>query len=498
MEGLFAPRRAFADPRGQAWHVRSVKLHVARAVVSLSLFVACGKVAPQPDVKAVGSDKPAGSAAPADAPSAPPPAAEASVGAVIAGDHVKVLALAPTGVAVKRDVKLPTAPEAVRWLDREHLVAVDSDGKAYLVTGDSVAAYKMPPASAWKVKAGAGEERARFPMKLTLARTAAGVELASCATYYMGDDDPCVTWGVVSLGTALAVGPVTTQPDSPADDATEAEIAPPATQPGIEWTDNADGMHTSVALKLGTARRDWSSAEPCPITDASIKWLSANPPIIAFVTTSDCGEGGPQDEEHLLRLLALADFAPNGGTLVLGPALWARSSDSGWTLLSGDRVVASLEGMPVVQPESDPIAPAIVTPAAAAAGASHLALHKGEKLRSPSTEIAWKTPAGAMHATVVDVIYKKANHKAPISKLVVWGTRKRFDIVRSLRACDAFAEVRPAKDMVVFRCGSRPVGDAPEGMIEDWLIRWSAEKKGPLRNKHWSGDPAADEPAWAK
>jgi len=50
----------------------------------------------------------------------------------------------------------------------------------------------------------------------------------------------------------------------------------------------------------------------------------------------------------------------------------------------------------------------------------------------------------------------------------------------------------------VFRCGSRPVGNAPEGMIEDWLIRWSAEKKGPLRNKHWSGDPAAAEPAWAK
>jgi hypothetical protein len=110
----------------------------------------------------------------------------------------------------------------------------------------------------------------------------------------------------------------------------------------------------------------------------------------------------------------------------------------------------------------------------------------------------WKTTAGAMHAIVVDVIYKKAKNKAPISKLVVWNTSKRFDIVRTTRACDAFAEVRPSKDMVVFRCGSRPVGDEPEGLIEDWLIRWSGEKKAPLRNKHWSGDPAADEPTWAR
>jgi hypothetical protein len=358
----------------------------------------------------------------------------------------------------------------------------------------------MPRASAWKVKAGAGEERAKFPMKLTLSRTTAGVELASCATYYMGDDDPCVNWGVVLLGTSLEVGAVTTQSDAPTDDVTEPEIKPAAStaQPTIEWKDHADGTHANVALKLGAASRDWKSEEPCPITDATIKWLSASPPIIAFVTTSDCGEGGPHDEEHLLRLPALDDFSPDGATLVLGPALWARSVESGWTLHAGDRVVGSLESVPVMRPMNDPTGPAVVPSTTVAPGASHLALRRGERLRAPATEMTWKTPGGAMHATVVDVIYKKAKHKPPISKLIVWNHSKRFDMVRTKHACDAFSELRPANDMVVFRCGSRPVDNEPEGMIEDWLLRWSAEKQAPLRNKHWSGDPAADEPAWAR
>jgi len=462
-----------------------------RAVLVSLLIVGCGSgSSQQPEVKPVVPDKPAGGGNAA----VPPPQQPGVVVAVIADDHVKVLSLAPAGITVKRDVKLPVSPETIRWLDHEHLVAVTSDGKAYLVTGDTVAAYKMPPASAWKVKAAKGESRATFPMKLTLVRTAGDVELASCATYYMGDDDPCVTWSVVSLGTSLEVGPVTTQQDSPTDDATEPEVAA-AAEPKIEWKDNPEGMHTNVAVTLGSARRDWKSDEPCPMTDANIKWLSTTPPIISFITTSDCGEGGPHDEEHLLRLPTLADFGPESTTLVLGPALWARSPESGWTLYSGDRVVGPLDSGPVVQPADEPVAPAGAKPAPPEVGASHLALRKGEVLRKPPVEIEWKAPA--MHATVVDVIYKKAKHKAPISKLVVWNASKRFDIVRTARACDAFAEVRPAKDMVVFRCGSRPVGDEPEGMIEDVLIRWSAEKKGPLRNKHWTGDPAATEPSWA-
>jgi hypothetical protein len=464
-----------------------------RAVLPSLVLLACGSDKPAGSDQPVGSDKAVGS----DSAAVPPRVDPGVVVAVIADDHVKVLALAPTGITVKRDVKLPTTPEVVRWIDREHLAAVDGAGKAYLVTGNSVAAYKMPPARAWRVKASDGEERATFPMKLTLARSAAGVELGSCATYYQGDDDPCVTWAVVSLETSLEVGPVTTQPDPPADDVTEPELAP-AAQPTIEWTDNADGIHTKVTLKLGTAKREWSADEPCPLSDASIKWLSANPPLIAFVTTTDCGEGGPNDEEHLLRLPALADFSPDADTLVLGPALWARSADRGWTLLSGERVVGSLDSAPVLQPGSDPTAPAGVVPGPAPAVATHLALRRGEKLRVLPVEIDWRTPAGAMHATVVDVRYRKAKHKPPISKLVVWSAGKRFDIVRTKRACDAFAELRPSKDLIVFRCGSRPVGDEPEGMIEDWLLRWSSEKAAPLRSKHWSGDPAADEPAWAR
>jgi hypothetical protein len=471
---------------------RASVLLVRAALVSI-VMAACGS--PPPEVKSAGSGP-----VRSDKPAVPPPDVEPTVVAVIAGDHLKVLALAPTTIAVQRDIKLPTTPEAVRWLDRDHLVVVDRDGKAYVVTGDSVAAYRMPPASAWRVKPRAGEERATFPMKLTLARTTAGVELASCATYYMGDDDPCVTWGVVSLGTALEVGAVTTQADALTDDVTEREIVPARSgaQPTIEWKDNADGMHAGVALKLGTSRRDWSSEEPCPIIDANTKWLSESPPIIAFVTTSDCGEGGPHDEEHLLRLPSLADFSPGEATLVLGPALWARNAEGGWKLLSGDRVVGSLDGIPVMQPSNDPTGPVVATPSPSESVASHLALRRGEKLRRPSTEMEWKTPAGTMRATVVDVIYKDAKHKAPISKLVVWNTSKRFDIVRTTRACDVLGEVRVANDMVLFRCGSRPVGDEPEGMIEDWLIRWSVENRAPLRNKHWSGDPAADEPAWAR
>ncbi len=454
-----------------------------RAVWASIILVACGNSAPQQPV--VRADKPV---------PPPPPAVQPVVVAVPAGDHVKVLALTPAGTTVLHDVKFPTTPEQVRWVDREHLVAVDSDGKAYLAGWDRVAAYKMPPASAWKSKASSGEKRGTFPTKLTLARSSAGVELASCETYYEGDDDPCVTWGVVSLDTSLDVGPVSTESEPPTDDSIEPEIKPPAS-PKIDWKDDAEGVHTGVVLTLGTAKREWSSGDGCPFIDANVKWLSETPPIITFVTSSDCGEGGPQDEEHVLRLPALTDFSADGSTIVLGPALWAQSS-GGWTLYSGDRVVGSLDGAPLLQPADAPAQPVVATPAQPPA--SHLALRRGEKLRAPAVEIDWKTAAGAMHATVVDVVYKKARKKPPISKLVVWSSGKRFDIVRSQRACDAFAEVRPAKDMVVFRCGSRPVGDAPEGMVEDWLIRWSAAKHGPLRNKHWSGDPAAEEPAWAK
>ncbi|MEO8551780.1 MAG: hypothetical protein ABI678_17505, partial [Kofleriaceae bacterium] len=176
-----------------------------RAVFLSLIVVACGNTPVEHE--AVGSGKSVGSDKPVVPP--PPPPVAPSIVAVATQDHLKVLALAPTGISVKRDVKLPTPPVDVGWLDREHLVAVDIDGRAYLVTGDSVAAYHMPPARAWQAKAAAGETRASFPMKLTLSRTAEGVELASCETYYQGDDDPCVTWGSVTLGTSLEVGAVT-------------------------------------------------------------------------------------------------------------------------------------------------------------------------------------------------------------------------------------------------------------------------------------------------
>ena len=461
-----------------------------RVVLVSLIAVACGKGAVE--TVAAGSDKPVGSDKP---PRVDPPPVAPTIVAVTVGDHLKLLALTPAGITVTRDVKLPALNMAVSWLDREHLVAVDLEGGAYLVTGDSVAAYKMPPARAWMAKPGAGETAATFPRKLTLSRTAEGVELASCETYYQGDDDPCVTWGSVTLGPSLEVGAVTRRTDGPGEDAIEPEVTPTTAAPTIAWTDNSDGMHTSVALKLGAAHREWSSVEPCPLVDARIKWLSATPPILSFITTSDCGEGGPNDEEHLLRVPTLVDFGPVALTLIVGPSLWARSTtDTGWTLFSGERVVGALEGPPMVQPSADPIAPAVPPDV----GTNHLALRRGERLRVPSVETDWKTPAGTMHATVVDLTFKQVRNKAPISKLVVWSAKKRFDIVRSLRACDAFAEVRPVKDMLVYRCGSRPADDEPEGMIEDWLVRWSSEKKAPLRRNHWTGDPAAAEPAWAK
>lgn len=451
-----------------------------RAIFLSLILVACGKGSTEQPV-AAGSAKPVEPTKPVTPPARPP-----SIVAVLAHDHLKILALAPTGITVQRDVKLPSEPDDFRWIDHEHLVTVDLDGKAYLVTGDTVAPYQMPPASAWKAKAGEGETAAKFPTKLTLTRTAAGVELASCESYYMGDDDPCVTWGVVTLDTSLKVGVVTTRTDVPTDDAVEPEIKSSLT-PAIEWVDNADGMHTKVVLKLDAAKREWPSEEPCPLTDAHIKWLS--PAVFSFITTSDCGEGGPNDEEHLLRAPALTDFSPATSTLVIAPDLWARGSEKGWTLLSGEREVGALDGVPVPQPTTEPVAPTPVTPTAAT---SRLALHRGEKLHVPKVEVEWH----GMHATVVDVIYKKARAKPPISKLVLWNAGERFDIARSARACDAYAELGLAKGKLVFRCASKPVGSDPEGMIEDWLVGWKNNK--PRRFKHWAGDPAAAEPAWAK
>jgi hypothetical protein len=86
----------------------------------------------------------------------------------------------------------------------------------------------------------------------------------------------------------------------------------------------------------------------------------------------------------------------------------------------------------------------------------------------------------------------------PITKLVVWGNGKRHDIVKTVAACDAEAELRHVIDSrIVFHCAIAPVDDEPDARIDDWLIRWSEETARPLRNRHWRGDPADSEPAWA-
>lgn len=128
--------------------------------------------------------------------------------------------------------------------------------------------------------------------------------------------------------------------------------------------------------------------------------------------------------------------------------------------------------------------------------AGKLALQPGEALHRPPQETAWKIPGTTMTATVIDAAAAPRGDQALV-KLVIWGNGKRHDIVKTTSRCDVTAELRHVKDSrLVFRCVSAPVGDSPEGMIEDWLIRWSEEKNAPLRNRHWAGDPADTEPGW--
>jgi hypothetical protein len=124
-------------------------------------------------------------------------------------------------------------------------------------------------------------------------------------------------------------------------------------------------------------------------------------------------------------------------------------------------------------------------------------LKAGETLRKPTVETAWKIPGTTVTATVITAAPAKPGDP-PMTKLVVWGDGKRHDIVKTTASCDVVAELLHVKDSrLVFRCASSPVGDSPEGMFEDWLIRWSEEKHAPLRNRHWAGDPADTEPGWA-
>src|SRR6267142_2164990 len=104
-----------------------------RASIVWLMAVACGGASrPQPQAKPAVSDNHHTTSS----------AVEPITAAVIAADHIKVISLAPTAITVKRDVKLPTAPDEARWLDHEHIIAVDAKGQAYLVTGDGFAAYK--------------------------------------------------------------------------------------------------------------------------------------------------------------------------------------------------------------------------------------------------------------------------------------------------------------------------------------------------------------------
>jgi len=71
----------------------------------------------------------------------------------------------------------------------------------------------------------------------------------------------------------------------------------------------AAGASAELSCSAGgkTSLRSWDTSGACPTVAADVLWLSTSPPLLSFAITTDCGEGGPQVSEHVLRGCELAD-----------------------------------------------------------------------------------------------------------------------------------------------------------------------------------------------
>jgi hypothetical protein len=316
-------------------------------------------------VAAACSSRDAPTAAPATPPAAPaaPPrdaAVTVAVDAALARsyvvawrdeDRIGTYTVSKTGVVAGPHAALPEVIEDAMWLDADHLAVVGVSGQVYRVTGTTIERYKMPRKSAWR----AGKTtyaRAKFPNKPTLFDDgSAGVALASCVTYQVGDDDPCVDWKAAALSPGLVVGHPSAMAGDPGhrhDDPAGEVTAPPGTT--IEIASTGSAVDVACTANGTTTHRRWEQNEQCPSDGTATRWLATAPPIVDLVITSNCGEGGDHDDQYVVRACALTDFAGDGSEddnhtygIAWGDDLWGYDTGSGWSVRSGDREVGTME-----------------------------------------------------------------------------------------------------------------------------------------------------------
>jgi hypothetical protein len=307
---------------------------------------------------------------PHDAPTAPPPPApvapprdaaaavvsidagpaKAYVVASYADDRIGTYTVAKTGVTRGPQASIGEDIASAIWLDRDHLAVVGVSGQVYRVSGATVERYKMPRKSAWR----AGKTtatRAEFPNKVIVVDDgSAGPMVASCVTYEVGDDDPCVDWKAAPLRPNLVVGRPRAIANDPTGDRGEphAEVEQPD---GIALEIGSSGSAIDVACTTGgdTTHRSWAQNEPCPVDGKAVRWVSAAPPIVDIILTTNCGEGGDHAHENILRACALTDVLGDGGdntdlsAVAWGDDLWAIDDGTAWRVRVGDRDVGTIE-----------------------------------------------------------------------------------------------------------------------------------------------------------
>jgi hypothetical protein len=291
---------------------------------------------------------------PVPSPDVPEIATTAAATAMLASsdDNHVILVEVEDRVIARATLDLADRVEAVRWLDRDRLVALGEGGRLYLVdvgaTAPRITPIDMPVAQAWDLPIPNGAERAPFPSGAFLAGTDS-VLLVSCIGYMMGDTNPCVAWAGADITLAGTVDPVTALGEDKPDDVPPSEVIAPAL--GIVVRATFTGPTASVeCTQRGVHRHRELVMDDCRANGAELTWVATDPPLIGLVLRRGCGVSAGLGiavpdftETHVLAACALTDVEA-----ALDPIVWRGGwahnvgAEIGWHVHAGVRLVGTI------------------------------------------------------------------------------------------------------------------------------------------------------------